>query len=79
LEAQFSGGIFGSKLTLDLKTTNTLTWMNTWLNTLTVTQTNTNALSVTEPSGCNPPYAGPGQFIVFQDNMYGTFMFYPVI
>jgi hypothetical protein len=79
-EEQFSGGIFGDNFTLDIKTTDTLTWAYTWLNTLTVTQTNTNALSVAEPpTTCSPPYAGPGQFIVLQDNHYGTFMFYPEI
>jgi hypothetical protein len=78
-EENFSGGTFLSTFTVDIKTTDTLTWAYTWLNTLTVTQTNTNALSVTEPSGCSPPYSGPGQFIVLQDNHYGTFMFYPEI
>ncbi len=79
MESAFSGGIFGDNWTLDVKTTDTLTWAYTWLNTLTTTQTNTNALSVAEPSGCSPPYSGPGQFIVLQDNHYGTFMFYPEI
>lgn len=76
-EENFSGGTFLSTFTVDIKTTDTLTWAYTWLNTLTVTQTNTNALSVTEPSGCVPNYAGPGEFIVLQDNHYGSFMFYP--
>jgi hypothetical protein len=76
-EESFTGGAFLGAFTVDIKTTDTLTWAYTWLNTLTVTQTNTNALSVTEPSGCVPNYAGPGEFIVFQDNHYGSFMFYP--
>jgi hypothetical protein len=76
-DVSFSGGNWLAHLTVDIKTTDTLTWSYSWLDTLTTTQTNTNALSVTEPSGCNPPYAGPGQFVVYQDNKYGTFMFYP--
>jgi len=76
-EEQFSGGSWFSSFTLDIKTTDTLTWSSSWLNTLTVTQTNTDALAVTEVSSCTPPYSGPGQFVLYQDNHYGTFMFYP--
>jgi hypothetical protein len=76
-EANFSGGTFLSTFTVDIKTTDTLTWAYTWLNTLTVTNTLTDALSVTGPTSCTPSYSGPGEFVVFQDNLYGTFMFYP--
>jgi hypothetical protein len=78
-ELSFKGTAWLATITVDIKTTDTMTQDQTWLNTLTVTQTNTNSLSVAEPSNCNPPYSGPGQFIVFQDNHYGSFMFYPVI
>jgi hypothetical protein len=78
LDVNLKGGTWFASFTVDVKTTNTITMDHTWLNTLTVTQTNTNTLSVTEPSNCNPPYSGPGQFIVFQDNHYGSFMLYPV-
>lgn len=82
-ELNFSGGTWFNTWTLDIKTTDTLTWTNTWLNTLTTTNTLTDALSVTGPGcpqtspPCVPAYAGPGQFVAFQDNQYGTFMFYP--
>jgi hypothetical protein len=76
-EEQFSGGSWFASFTLDIKTTDTLTWSSSWLTTLTTTQTNTNALSVTEVSSCTPPYSGPAQFVLYQDNHYGTFMFYP--
>jgi len=82
-ELAFSGGTWFNTWTLDIKTTDTLTWTNTWLNTLTTTNTLTDALSVTGPGcpqtspPCVPAYAGPGQFVAFQDNQYGTFMFYP--
>jgi len=76
-EEAFSGSTFLSGLSVDIKTTDTLTWTNSWLDTLTVTQSYTNNLTVKEGTSCTPPYSGPAQFIVFQDNHYGTFMFYP--
>jgi len=76
-EEAFSGGTFLSGVTVDLKTTDTLTWTYSWLDTLTVTQSYTNNLTVKEGTSCTPPYSGPAQFIAFQDNHFGTFMFYP--
>jgi hypothetical protein len=82
-EASFSGGTWFDNFTLDVKTTDTLTWTNTWENTLTTATTLTDAFSITGPGcpqtspPCVPVYAGPGEFIVYQDNLYGTFMFYP--
>ena len=83
VEAEFSGGTWFAKFTLDLNQENTLTWKHTWENTLTTTKTLTQALSITGPGcpqtspPCVPVYTGPGQFITYQDNLYGTFMFYP--
>ena len=82
-EEQFAGGTFLNHFSVDVKQTDTLTWTNSWQNTLTTTTTLTDALSVTGPGcpqtspPCVPAYAGPGEFIVYQDNLYGTFMFYP--
>jgi hypothetical protein len=84
VDARLSQGTWFAKFSLEVKTTNTLTWNHTWQNTLTSTQILTNNLSVTGPGcpqispPCVPSYSGPGQFIVYQDNLYGTFMFYPV-
>jgi hypothetical protein len=83
IDSKFSGGTWFAKFTLDIKQSNTLTWTHTWQTTLTTTQTLTDALSITGPGcpqtspPCTPLYTGPGQFIVFQDNLFGTFMFYP--
>jgi hypothetical protein len=83
VEFEFKGGTWFSKFTLDVSVTHTLKWTHTWENTLTTTNTLTNALSVTGPGcpqtspPCVPAYTGPGQFVVYQDNLYGTFMFYP--
>ncbi len=57
--------------------TNTLIWNYSWLNTLTTTTTVTDALSVTGPPDPPPTYTGPGEFIYYQDNLYGTFLFFP--
>jgi hypothetical protein len=83
-DERFSGGIWFAHFTLDLKQSNTTTWTHTFQNTLTTTTTLTNALSITGPGcpqttpPCVPLYVGPGEFIAYQDNLYGTFMFYPV-
>jgi hypothetical protein len=82
-EEQFSGGTWFASFTLDIKQSDTLTWNHTFQNTLTTTQTLTDALSITGPGcpqttpPCNPVYSGPGEFVIYQDNLYGTFMFYP--
>jgi hypothetical protein len=67
-------GIWGETTTY--KETDTLIWNYSWLNTLTTTTTITDALSITGPPD-SPPYTGPGQFIYYQDNIFGTFLFYP--
>jgi hypothetical protein len=82
VEAAFSGGKFISTFSVDVKKSQTLTWTHTWEDTLTTSTTLTKALSVTGPGcpqtspPCVPAYTGPGEFIVYQDNLYGTFMFY---
>jgi hypothetical protein len=84
LQEVFSGTPFGIGLTVTLNQTDTLIWTNSWLNTLTTTTTLQDSLSVTGPNcpapppgPCNPVYAGPGQFLLYQDNQYGTFLFFP--
>ena len=82
-EALFKGGVWLVNWQIDVKQTDTLTWTNTWENTLTTTTTLTDAFSITGPGcpqtspPCVPAYTGPGEFLVYQDNLYGTFMFYP--
>jgi hypothetical protein len=85
-EQQFTGSAFILKLTADLKESNTLTWTNTANTTITNTTTSTALASVTGPTCtvpagsnvCSPAYTGPAEFDVYQDNQYGTFMFFPV-
>jgi hypothetical protein len=74
-------GFFASTLTIDTKYSQTLDWTHSFQQALTMTTSNTSALSITPPpctNGVCPPYAGPGEFLVYQDNLYGTFMLFPV-
>jgi hypothetical protein len=61
----------------DLKTSNTLTWVNKWSSTFTNTAGQTASASITGPTTADS-YTGPVRFQVWKDNVYGTFMFYPV-
>jgi hypothetical protein len=75
----FGGGfanLFDSTITLGQA--DTLTWTYSYLNTLTTTTTMTNALSVKGPPDPPPTYSGPIEFIAYQDNIFGTFIFAPV-
>jgi hypothetical protein len=69
-------GFFNSTTTMTESLT--LTWNHSWLDTLTTTTTLTDALSVKGPPDPPPSYSGPTQFIVYQDNLFGTFAFVPV-
>jgi hypothetical protein len=69
-------------LKVDLKQTQTLTWMSQWQSTITNTTTEMGQFTIAPPSctgdPCNPAYSGPPNFDVYQDNVYGTFTFVPV-
>jgi len=72
-----SYSIFGGLLSDELKNSNTLTWTNKWsqLETQRVTQNAT--VSITGPA-YGSGYTGPEEFNMYQDNIYGTYMFFPV-
>jgi hypothetical protein len=70
------GGFFSSTTTMTESLT--LTWNYSWLDTLTTTTTMTDALAVKGPPDPPPSYSGPTQFIAYQDNLFGTFVFVPV-
>ena len=65
-------GIFNSVAITTV--TNSVTQTNTWLTTLSSSSTLTDELQIT---GSAPPNYVPGEFIGYQDNQFGTFMFYP--
>jgi hypothetical protein len=58
-------------------TSQSLTLTNQYSNTRSVTNGQTAELSLTTP-GFAEHYAGPTEFVVYQDNLYGTFLFSPV-
>lgn len=91
VDDSFSGLGFFSDFSAELKTSNTLTWTTDAQKSLTTSTTSTGSLSVQGPpcnnvmlgvGPCVPVYDAngnePTQFMVYQDNMFGTFMFAPV-
>jgi hypothetical protein len=85
------GGSFLASVDVDFKTSQTFTWTTDAQSSISSTTTSTAALSVQGPpcnnvnpgvGPCVPVYDSggnqPTEFEVYQDNMYGTFMFAPV-
>jgi len=81
-DLSFGGSGWLSGLTVDIKDSSTLKWTSVYNSMITDTDTQLDQLQITGPSctgsPCNPQYTGPGEFDVYQDNIYGTFMFWPV-
>ncbi len=75
-DIQASGG-FLVDFTADLKFAHTFTWTNKWSSTTTNKAGQTASLSITGPAAA-ANYTGPTEFDVYQDTVYGTFMFAPV-
>jgi hypothetical protein len=67
-----------------LSQSNTVSWTNQWDRFLTSTNSQTATASITGPpcivsgSTCNPAYTGTTEFGLYEDNLFGTFMFYPL-
>ena len=74
LQSQFQGTDFGNNFASDLKTAGTLTSGYQFNQFTNNSQGQTASFTIVGPS---PGYAGPLQFVVYQDNLYGTFMFSP--
>jgi hypothetical protein len=71
---------FEASLATDTKYSQSLTWTHSYQQALVNTTSNTSTLTIKPPactSSC-PQYTGPGEFLIYQDNLYGTFMLYPV-
>lgn len=70
---------FQNIFSASLSNQQSLQWTNKWSELTTSMTGQTATAHITEP-GSNIQYSGPNaaiQFGVFQDNVYGTFMFYP--
>jgi hypothetical protein len=74
VEEKFMINLFFQSFSSDLKNSNTLTWTNKFSQATNNSQGQLASLSITGPA---PGYTGPPEFVVYQDNVYGTFMFYP--
>jgi hypothetical protein len=77
LEESFKAGFFAAHISADFKQSFTLTMTDQWSQTRTNTAGQSASLSVTGPAATDN-YTGPTEFVVYQDNIYGTFMFYPL-
>ncbi|MGA7216912.1 MAG: hypothetical protein WBX38_01275 [Candidatus Sulfotelmatobacter sp.] len=62
-------------MSFDWKESTTFTWVDSWNTLMTQMMSQSNTVSITGPTA---PYTGPNEFNVYQDNVYGTFMVYPV-
>jgi hypothetical protein len=74
VENKFQGTSWLSGFNLDLKTSNTLTWVNGFSTSTNTSNGQTSALTIVAPP---PGYTGPSEFVLYQDNLYGTFMLNP--
>jgi hypothetical protein len=66
---------FNDLLTEDLAASGTWKWTNKWSSTETSKVTQNATVSITSPA-YGSGYTGPGEFNMYQDNIYGTYMFY---
>lgn len=74
-ESNIKGSEFGDTFGADLKSSTSLTWTNMFSEATNSSSGHTASFTIgPAPSG----YNGPDDFEVFQDNLYGTFMFLPV-
>lgn len=69
--------LFKAKFSLDIKTSDTYTSTNKWSSSIDGAAGQTASLSITGPAASDN-YTGPTTIQVWKDNVYGTFMFYPV-
>jgi hypothetical protein len=81
-ETTFGGSLFILHFSQTLSQSNMVSWTQQWDRSLTNSNTQTGTLSVTGPTctgnPCSPLYTKTTQFDVYEDNLYGTFMMFPV-
>ncbi len=83
MDEAFGGTFFGNGVKYEFKENWTSSWENTYQNTVTNSNTQTDTVQITGPpcpattAPCNPEYTEPHEFAVYQDNLYGSFMFWP--
>lgn len=72
LSLSFFASAFGQS-----KLSSTLTWTDTWSKTVSNGTTQSANFTIYRPLATDN-YTGPINMQVWKDNVYGTFMFYPV-
>lgn len=66
-----------AEIASDVKLTSTYQWTDSWSSTINSQTGKTASYSITGPASTDH-YTGPVSFQVWRDNIYGSFMFYPV-
>lgn len=74
VENQFKTSGWLLALSRDLTNTNTMTWTNQFSVSTNNSKGQAASFTIMGPA---EGYTGPTQFVVYQDNLYGTFMFFP--
>lgn len=88
VESNWKLSAFGAAISQTTSSSQTFTTTFEVDNSLTTTNGTSSTASVTEPAcvvsgnACSPTYPsvsnpGPTEFLVYEDNLYGTFLFYP--
>jgi hypothetical protein len=77
IDLSFTGSIAFAKINADFKQTNTATMVNKW-STLSTNITDQSASFTIVGPLSTDNYTGPVSLQVWKDNVYGTFMFFPV-
>jgi hypothetical protein len=76
--------IFSNAISVKTTYSHTFKTTQTYQQTISTTTTQQDMLSITGPGcsqtspPCSPQYVGPPQFVIYQDNLFGSYMFYPV-
>jgi hypothetical protein len=87
LDRSYSGSVFQNNLTLDFKYSDTTTTTTEVDSSISNTQSSSAAVNIiglpcdnVNPylGPCVPVYNGPTQFMVYQDDLWGTFMLAPI-
>ncbi len=88
VESVFKAGAFGTGVTITMNSSQTFTTTVETDQSLTTTNSTTTTASITGPpctvsgNSCSPTYPstadpGPTEFDVYEDTLYGTFLYYP--
>jgi len=72
MSSQSSTSAFGTNFSRAMNSSSTLTWRDQFSSATSRQTTDSASFSIVGPDAS---YAGPIQFVVYQDNLYGTFVF----